>query len=115
MKKLIYIFLFLIITSCTQYDAEVNITDVTKPQTIILKNNKKGNVYAFEVHVSGFIQGDAEITLMLNKKPYKTKKISNEVSFKFSGDWYTNETTIIYKSSNVSGGNLQIEYYFETM
>ncbi len=52
---------------------------------------------------------------MLNEKPYNTENITGNVSFNWGGDWYSDSATIIYKATNVTEGNLIIEYNFETM
>ena len=115
MKNILIIFLILLLASCAKYDQKHIIKNASESQTIVLKNNNKGNVHSIYISGSGFIKGDAKIILMLNEKPYKIEKVKGNVSFEWGGDWYSEKATIIYTTSNVTEGNLVIEYNFETI
>ena len=114
MKSIIKALLIILLTSCAQYDQDLNISNVTESQTLILKNKNEGNVHSINIRGTGYINGNAQIILILNEKPYKTENISGNVNFKWDGDWYSNNATIIYTATNVTEGNLSIEYNFET-
>lgn len=116
MKNITLTILILLLTACAKYDQKIIIQNVLESQTIILKNkNKTDNVHAINISVTGHIKGDGQLILMLNEKPYKTEKIAGNVSLKWSGDWYSDKATIIYKAINVTEGNIVIEYNFETI
>ena len=115
MKSIIITFLILLLASCAKYDQKITIKNASVSQTVILKNNKKGNVHSIHISGSGYIKGNAQIILMLNEKPYKTENLTGNVSFKWGGDWYSENATIIYTTTNNTEGNLVIEYYFETI
>ena len=114
MKRLV-VFLVIFLSSCTQYDQEIIITNITESQELILKANKNGNAHSIHIHGAGHIKGNAEIILMLNGNPYKTESLSGNVNFKWAGDWYSNNATVIYKAENVTEGNLLLEYNFEVL
>lgn len=115
MKNIIITFLIILLASCAKYDQKLIIKNASESQTIILKNNNKGNVHSIHISGSGYIKGNAQIILILNEKPYRTENITGNVSFKWGGDWYRNNARIIYKATNVSEGNLLIKYNFEVL
>jgi len=61
---------------------------------------------------SGRLDGEAEIVLMLNGKPYKTEKMKGNIKFTWGGDWYADSITLIYRPLNVESGILILEYWF---
>ena len=115
MKNILITFLILLLASCAKYDQKYIVKNASESQTIVLKNNNKANVNSIHISGSGYLKGKAQIVLMLNEKPYKTEKITGNVNFKWSGDWYSEEATIIYTATNVTEGNLVIEYNFESI
>jgi hypothetical protein len=87
--------------------------DVTKPATIILKKNaEQGAVHSLSVVGSGELDGNAEITLILNGEPYKTETLSGKVDFRWRGDWYSDQAEIRYTPASVTGGSLKLKYEF---
>ena len=115
MKRILFTLMVVFSTSCTTYDQNISIKDVGQSQTIILKNDSDKNVHSIAIKVSGNINGDAKIHLILNDEQYKTESIGGNVDFKWGGDWYSNDAVIIYKTTNVTKGGLSIDYAFITM
>ena len=117
MKKLTYILLIiqliLITASCTKYDQRLEVTDLKKSQVLILqkKPNQK-NVYSMSINCSGKFKGEAQLVLMLNGAPYKTEYMKGNVNFKWGGDWYSDSMELRYQPSNVTSGQLVIDYTF---
>jgi hypothetical protein len=72
------------------------------------------NIYAIHIRCSGKIDGQAEISLILNGKPYKTEQLNGKVSFSWSGDWYSDSAEIQYKPIKVSSGVLNFSYAFKS-
>ncbi|MCB0163737.1 MAG: hypothetical protein KDI79_05895 [Anaerolineae bacterium] len=91
-----------------------NVADVTKAETIILtKEPGQGPIHTLSVVGSGMIQGNAEITLILNHdQPYKTETLSSGVDFYWRGDWYSDQAEIHYTPTSVTGGNIKLTYKF---
>lgn len=105
----------LLVTACSNYDGSVQIADVRKEETIILKNtHKPGYVYSIHISGTGNLDGEASVSLILNGEPYKTDKLKDAVNFEWSGDWYSDTAEIRYKPGIVNSGKLLIEYRFFT-
>ena len=115
MKNIIVTLSMILLASCTKYDQKYIVHNTSKPQTIILKNREGINVTSISIKGYGHIDGNAQIILMLNGKPYKSENISGNIKFKWSSDWYSNDATIIYTPQNVTTGNLIIEYNFNLL
>jgi hypothetical protein len=108
--------LILITASCAKYDQHIEITDIKKPQVLILqkKPNQEG-VVSMGIHCHGRLEGEAQLVLMLNGAPYKTKRMKGKVNFKWGGDWYADSLELRYLSSNINSGHLIIDYTFSTL
>jgi len=105
----------LLVNGCTNYDGSVQVADIRKEETIILKNTRKpGYVYSIHISGSGNVDGDASVSLILNGEPYKTEKLKGTANFQWSGDWYSDTAEIRYQPGNVNSGNLVINYSFFT-
>ena len=115
MKRLLITLAFIFLASCSVYDQNISIKNAEESQTIILNNHNKKNVFSISIKVTGHIEGNATIQLMLNNKPYKTENINGSINFKWGGDWYSNDAIIIYKTTDVKKGNLSVEYSFDTL
>ncbi|MEM7579779.1 MAG: hypothetical protein ACFB02_10355 [Mastigocoleus sp.] len=102
------------LVGCAGAKQTYKITDVTKESTIILRNNgSQQNVSYILISGEGNIDGEAEISLILDDKPYKTERISGNAKFSWNGDWYSEDAKIEYKPSSVKGGDLNLEYQFK--
>ena len=110
---LLIIQLALINTSCVKYDQRLEITDLKKSQVLILqkKPNQK-NVYSTSIHCYGKLEGEAQLALMLNGAPYKTEYMKGKVNFTWGGDWYSDSMELRYQPSNITSGQLIIDYTF---
>jgi len=115
MEKLITLVIALLLAACSNYEQELLVVDVTKSERIILKSKNKKYPYAISIRGSGHVNGNAEVLLMVNNKPYKTVSIAGKVDFYWRGDWYENEAIVQYNASDVTEGRLIIEYSFETL
>ena len=115
MKAILLTLIIILQASCSTYDQNISIDNITQSQEIILKNHNDKNVYALTINVTGNIDGTAEIYLMLNGKPYKPEIISGNVNVKWGGDWYSNDALIVYKANDVNKGKLSIGYTFSTL
>ena len=113
MKKILALFLLLLIVGCGASKQEYRIPDITKPEMITLnKHNNQGNIYSISISGRGQIDGEATISLILNGKPYKIKRLSGSILFQWVGDWYSNSAEIQYEPLAVKNGNLSLTYHF---
>ena len=117
MKKLFLILLViqfvLILASCTRYDQRVEITDVKKPQVLILKKKAdQKDIVSMNFHCYGKLEGEAKLILMHTGAPYRTEQIKGNVNYKLSGDWYADSMEVSYQPYNVTSGHLTIKYTF---
>jgi|ERR1700741_4351532 len=99
---------------CSPFDERVAVSDPSKPTDITLTAAKSG-IVSLNVQAVGSIQGTAEISLMLDGKPYKTETVSGRVSFRWGGDWYSPKAEIRYRPMKVEGGSLELQYRFGTI
>jgi hypothetical protein len=107
--------LLLCLSGCSHYDHSVQITDVQKEETILLKNfQNSGHVYSISIRGSDSIDGDATVSLILNGEKYKTEELTGAVRFSWGGDWYADRAEIRYEPNTVNSGELVIAYSFST-
>lgn len=105
--------LLLVCASCGRYDQKIVIKDVTKAQTIeVHKKPGQGHIYSMGIRVSGQIDGNAKVTLVLDGAPYKVANMEDKSNFSWGGDWYADSIELHYEPNNVRSGKLTIEYYF---
>jgi hypothetical protein len=104
----------MIFIACTVLDQEINVKDITKQDTLIIKKHSdQDNVHGIKIKISGTIDGESRISLLLNKKDYKTKKLTGNFSFTWGGDWYSDSAKIIYQPISAKNGDVIIQYYFK--
>lgn len=116
MRAIVFLSLISFLFGCGSSNRIYEIKNVTKNETINLKKGpNKGNIHALSISGSGNIDGTAEISLILNEKPYKHETISGSFNFKWSGDWYSNEAKVQYSPHAVSKGTITIRYKFHDL
>jgi len=99
------------VSGCWVADRLVNVVDVTRSETIILKKQSgQGHIGSISIKGSGNIDGKADVILMLNGAPYKVAAISGPVEFDWNGDWYSDEAEIRYSPVSVKAGKLTLSY-----
>jgi hypothetical protein len=114
MKRLIALLIVTgLLAGCGPGMQRHDVADVTKAEVIVLKKApQQGAVYSLTVVGHGKIDGNAEISLILNGGPYKTEKLSGKVDFRWGGDWYSDQAEIRYTPGTVGGGSLSLKYKF---
>ena len=96
------------------FEAAQQIADATKPETItIWKNPKQNHIHYLTIEGWGEVKGDAEISIMEGGKPYRTEKLSGEISFRWDTEWYADLAEIRYSPSSVTGGTVWLRYRFK--
>jgi len=116
MKRILTVTLIAFLAGCSGNNQVYDIADVTKPEVITLKKaSSQGNIHYMTVVGKGYLDGTAQIVLILDSKAYKTEKLSGDVAFEWSGDWYSNSAKIEYKPSSVKSGSLSLQYKFKDM
>lgn len=92
---------------------DIEINDVTKPQTFELRKGRSGYVYALDYRASGQLDGEAELILHIDGGlNYETMPLSGKVNVSRGGDYYADTAILEYRPHSVRGGNLQITYLF---
>lgn len=83
--------------SCTKYDQQTEITNLKEPQTIILhKKAYQKEIVSMALRCYGIIDGEAQLSLMLNGKRYKTETMKGNINIKWGGDWYSDSMELRY-------------------
>jgi hypothetical protein len=96
--------------------AIAGIEDASRPIDVTLRAPPELDaVYALDVVAVGRIEGDAEISLVLNGAPYKTRHISGPVLFTWGGDWYGPEAIVRYTPSADTSGSMTLNYRFRSL
>ena len=111
-------FVVIAISACSsdRWDSTESIADVRAPHILWLHAPAgKSKIVGLEVHVTGTIQGDADISLMLNGAPYRPEHLSGAVSFDWGGDWYSTEAEVRYTPQLVSEGKLSLRVRFREL
>ncbi len=116
-KLLVIIALPLLLTACGKsFSQNIEIKNIKIKKTLILNRSfSKGNVYGIKIKISGQIEGESKISLILNNKEYKTNRLKNNFSFNWDCDWYLDSAKIIYEPINAKNGKVLIEYEFKEM
>ncbi len=113
---LLIVQLLLISTSCQKYDQRLDITDVKQSQLLVLqKQPNQKNIVSMGLRCYGKMVGEAQLVLMLNGAPYKTANMKGKVDFTWGGDWYSDSMELRYQPSNVTSGQLIIDYTFSEL
>jgi len=102
-----------LLAGCGGRGSTYELADVTRPHTaILMKGPGQGHIHSLTVTGTGKIDGDATLILLMNGGAYKTERLSDAVSFKWDGDWYSNQAEIRYSPKSVKGGRLRLRYRF---
>ena len=116
MKKLIIILFFLLVSlfACNLHEQVVDVRDVAKEENLILKKEKgQEHIHRLDIKIVGELDGDAEMSLMLNGKVYETAELSGMFDLKmYGGDWYSDSAELIYEPLNAKSGKVTIVYKF---
>jgi len=115
-KTIVSICLFpILLISCAKtLDQQTEVKDIRKKETIILsKKPSQDNIHSIKINISGTIEGESKISLILNNEEYKTNKLNGNCSFNWGGDWYADTAKIIYQPINAQNGNITIRYEFK--
>jgi hypothetical protein len=92
---------------------ESSVKDIAKNETIILKKKpSQGSIVGISIAGRGSIAGKAEVQLILNGAVYKQEEISGNISFKWGGDWYSDQAEVRYYAGTATNGTLTLKYEF---
>lgn len=104
------------LVSCGAYDNSVAVTDVTKEEVIVLTNPSSGPVHALAIRVTGHIDGEATLSVAYEGKLYDTATVKGAGTTRVrGGDWYSDSAVVLYRPTNVTAGELIIEYEFSNL
>lgn len=96
--------------------AEVLISDPSRAVDLILKAPKgEKATHALTVVGTGRIEGEAQISLMLNGIPQQTQHVTGTVEFTWREDWYSPEATVRYTPSSAKTGAIRLSYRFSSL
>ena len=97
----------------TIHNQQAEIKNIKNKETIILKKlPSQGNVHGIKIKISGYINEEAKISLILNQEEYKTEILKGNFTFDWIGDWYADTAEVIYKPLNVQSGKVTLKYRF---
>jgi hypothetical protein len=109
--KIIGAFLLLaMLVGCSRIQ-RVQVADVTKPETIILKalpSQSATHIHGISLRFRGQVDADAEIS----GKNVLTQRLKGSFDLKTGGDWYSDTCQLQYSPTNVHSGRVIIEYEF---
>lgn len=105
MKYWVILISVVLLSGCGSRAQSVDIADVTKAETLtISKKPGQEGIYSISIRGRGKIDGEAEISLLLNGAPYRTERIAGDVAFEWGGDYYADDAEIVYTPINVRSG-----------
>jgi len=115
MRKLwLFLALPLLFMGCKNNKQSFTFSSVSQKSIIRLHKKKgQGNIHALTISGQGQINGSAVLTLILNKKPYRTVKLSGNAKFTWTSDWYADSLKLQYTPTKVQGGKLVLNYVFK--
>ena len=94
-----------------------SILDVSKPQTITLKDYENVPTSSSRIWIWGKISGKADISIIVNDEVYYTETVSGKVNISWHKIWgpYRHdkeEAEILYQPKAGVSGNIKIKYDF---
>jgi hypothetical protein len=92
-----------------QYDQRLVITDVNKPQVIML-HALPGQKHINSLGIRGTVNINGKARVMCMTSEYVN--ISGKSRFNQGGEWYTTTAELSYEPLNVQSGTIVIEYSF---
>jgi len=112
MKSLPVIFLLVaLLLGCGRQTT--TITDVTVPQTLVLKKRPSQNlIHGIEILGHGTIEGRAKLILLLDSESYREETLSGKIDFQWSGDWYTDQAELLFEPGTATSGTIHLRYRF---
>jgi hypothetical protein len=112
---IVLIVIMIVTTAVTLWlqPASVRITDSSKPAELkfIPKHNLE-TVSSLHVEGRGKLDGEGELSLILNGKPYKTERLNGPVRFSWRVDWYSTEAVVRYTPLTAKSGTITLRYHF---
>lgn len=108
MRTICTLILLSLLTGCSHKQA-VQVSDVSKPETLILKpsqGQRATHIYGISLRFYGHIDGEATIT----GTNVLTQKLTGAFDLKTGGDWYSDSCQLQYTPTNVRSGKVIIEY-----
>jgi hypothetical protein len=91
----------------------VTVQDVRKAETLVLgQETGEHHTSGIWVHGSGYIDGEATISLQLGGTPYKVAKLAGKVDFTWGGDWYSETAEVRYEPAPARSGHVVLRYRF---
>ncbi|MFT6221512.1 MAG: hypothetical protein ACJA0C_000915 [Candidatus Endobugula sp.] len=109
MNKIFYVLLIIILSSCSWFGDEY-ILDLSTSTRFILQSNGSEFPSGYTLRAEGYSTADGVIELMLNDTVYKAERVTGEVDFKWSGDWYSQDMKLVYRLQKSGKGTLKITY-----
>lgn len=93
--------------------ATARIADPTRSIELKLRASESADaIYSIRIVGTGQIDGDAEVSLMLNGQPHMTERMRGPIAFTWSGDWYASEATVRYTPTSAKSGTVKLHYRF---
>ena len=109
MKKLIPVIFLALLSGCGLKEKEI--TDVSTKQTVTL-TSESNTPTNYKLRFSGFIDGVADVSMLLEGGVYRKERIMDHVAVEWSGDWYNQDLVVVYEPIGSVTGELKIEYSF---
>lgn len=109
----IYLLLLLFVAVGCNNRQTTQIADVTKPATLSLSPAPRQgvSVYGLSLHISGEIEGEAEIW----GDELGTNRITGKFEVKRNGDYYATNCVIEYRPIDVRAGRILIQHEFRCL
>ena len=107
--------LSIVLTACHDTpNQRITLERVLTPQIIPLhKPPSPKATTGLTIHVTGDLDGTATLSLMLNAKAYKNRRLQKDFTFTWRSEWYDDNATLIYRPLKVHKGRIDITYRFE--
>ena len=106
---------FVLGTSACSMKQNLQISDVTRAETVVLKKKAtQGPIHGLSIVGVGSITGSAEVQLILHSSIYRKETISGSFRFELGGDWYSDVAEVRYIPSGVSSGSVTLTYDFKS-
>jgi len=109
MKKLILL-VGIVVIGCNMHQKTIEINDVQKSELIGVTNERFSFElgYQFTVTVTGWIEGEASLTLLKQGDAFRTKNLLGDVNFTWKENWTNGTAHLQYDPIDVESGSLTL-------
>jgi len=114
--RIVVLLVLISVIGCNIHEQKIEVQEVKKAEkfTVICERTNMGGGFNLVVAGSGWIDGEAELTLLDNDGvTFRSRHMTGEVNFNWSQHWTAGSAHMVYEPIDVSGGSLSLVCEFK--